>query len=71
MPATATGQEPAPVPCAEASVPPAGDLTTEQWAGRACYACGRPLTTGAVYRGWARGRLGAHSLDAEVWACPQ
>ncbi|WP_176732648.1 hypothetical protein [Streptomyces sp. MnatMP-M17] len=51
-------------------IPPAGDLSTEQWAGRACYACGQPLTTGAVYCGWARGRAGVHVLDAEVWACP-
>ncbi|WP_157877413.1 hypothetical protein [Streptomyces odonnellii] len=59
------------VPCAEAPIPPAGDLSTEAWAGRACYACGRPLTSGAVYRGWARGRSGVHVLDAEVWACPR
>lgn len=38
-------------------------------AGRACYACGKRLTSGAVYWDWARGRLGAHVLDTEVWAC--
>ncbi|MGW2562224.1 hypothetical protein ACWCXB_23805 [Streptomyces sp. NPDC001514] len=68
---------PAPAPekastriCRYQPVPGARQLSWEQAAGRACVTCGRPLTTGAVYMGWARGRDGAHSLDCEVWACP-
>ncbi|WCD86374.1 hypothetical protein KPP03845_102720 [Streptomyces xanthophaeus] len=45
-------------------------LTWEQRAGRACGACGKPLSHGAVSRGWVRGRHGAHVLDVELWVCP-
>ncbi|MGW4030730.1 hypothetical protein ACWEFL_15655 [Streptomyces sp. NPDC004838] len=51
-------------------MPPVEDLTWRAYQGYDCYACGRRLTTGAVYRGWARGQSGAHKLDTEVWACP-
>lgn len=56
--------------CRLAPIPPVEDLTWEQSAGRACYACGRPLMHGAISGGWAVGRLGAHALNVEVWACP-
>ncbi|MGW8954694.1 hypothetical protein [Streptomyces sp. NPDC055709] len=51
-------------------MPTAQELNWEQYAGRACCACGKQLTTGAVPRGIARGRQGAYVLDVEVWACP-
>lgn len=61
---------PTALPCRERPVPTAQALSWEQYAGRACCACGKPLTTGAVHRGVARGRQGAHVLDVEVWTCP-
>jgi hypothetical protein len=45
-------------------------LSHDQYLGRACVACGRQLTTGAVPRGVIPGRQGAHVLDVEVWSCP-
>lgn len=56
--------------CRFAMVPPAGDLGWEQYAGRACFACGKPLMHGAVLCGKARGRQGAVVLDVDVWSCP-
>lgn len=56
--------------CRNQPVPDAGDLSWEQYAGRACFACGRQLTVGAVSCGRATGRQGAHVLDVEVWSCP-
>ncbi|MGW7366459.1 hypothetical protein ACWGI8_24245 [Streptomyces sp. NPDC054841] len=56
--------------CRKAPVPAAQALSWEQYAGRSCVACGKPLTTGAIWCGVARGRQGAHVLDTEVWACP-
>ena len=56
--------------CRHQPVPPAGSLNYEQYAGRACFACGKQLTVGAVSCGRATGRQGAHKLDVEVWACP-
>lgn len=56
--------------CRRQPVPEAGDLSWEQYAGRACFACGKQLTVGAVSCGRATGRLGVHVLDVEVWACP-
>ncbi|MFI5755603.1 hypothetical protein [Streptomyces sp. NPDC051569] len=62
---------PAPLrPCSETPIPPVGELDSEQYAGRACYACGTSLWRGAEYGGWARGFAGVHNLDTEVWACP-
>ncbi|MFI1472016.1 hypothetical protein [Streptomyces wuyuanensis] len=58
------------LPCRERPIPTAQALSHEQYAGRACCACGKQLTTGAVHRGVARGRQGAHVLDVEVWSCP-
>jgi hypothetical protein len=54
-------------------LPAAGDLSWEQYAGRACVCCGMPLTVGALSVGIARGREGVHVLDIEVYAglrCP-
>jgi len=56
--------------CVEAPLPEFQDLTGEQARGRACVACGKPLTAGAVYRGVVLGREGAYVLDADVWCCP-
>ncbi|MFF3873258.1 hypothetical protein [Streptomyces sp. NPDC001978] len=50
--------------------PPTSDLSYEQYAGRACCWCGKQLQHGAVSAGIARGRMGAHVLDVEVYACP-
>lgn len=56
--------------CQDAPVPPAGDLSYDAYYGWACYACGKPLTAGAVLRGRAEGRQGKCVLDVDVWACP-
>lgn len=56
--------------CRDAPIPPATALNDEQYAGRSCFACGKPLTHGAISCGWAVGRSGVHILDVEVWACP-
>lgn len=53
-----------------AGLPPTSQLTYEQYSGRACCWCARPLTTGAVSAGISRGRHAAHILDTEVYACP-
>jgi hypothetical protein len=62
---TATG-----LACREAPIPPAGDLSWEAYAGRACYACEKQLTVGAVLVGRAEGRDGVHVYDTDVYACP-
>ncbi|MEV4329593.1 hypothetical protein AB0K02_03490 [Streptomyces sp. NPDC049597] len=59
-----------PARCADVPIPPAAALSWEAYAGRACYACGKPLTTGAVFVGRATGQQGAHVLDTDVYACP-
>jgi hypothetical protein len=51
-------------------LPAARDLTRAQHDGHACVWCGKPLWRGAVSAGIARGRSGAHTLDVEVYACP-
>ncbi|NWF31277.1 hypothetical protein HW130_34490 [Streptomyces sp. PKU-EA00015] len=56
--------------CRNTDIPPAAALSWEAYAGRACYACGKALTTGAVLVGRAKGRQGAHVLDTDVYACP-
>ncbi|MEU4498894.1 hypothetical protein AB0F96_37000 [Streptomyces sp. NPDC023998] len=58
----------------ELVLPAAGDLSWEQYSGRACVWCDRPITRGGRSVGIARGRMGAHVLDIEVYAgpcCPQ
>ncbi|WP_338671468.1 hypothetical protein V1460_00575 [Streptomyces sp. SCSIO 30461] len=57
-------------PCREQPVPPVSELNWNQYKGRACFACGKALTVGAVNPGRARGRQGVHVLDVDVWACP-
>lgn len=50
--------------------PPAAiELNYEQYSGRACCWCGTRLWRGAVSAGIARGSIGAHVLDIEVYAC--
>lgn len=56
--------------CREMPIPAAGDLSWEAYAGRACYACGKRLTTGAIHVGRAVGHSGVHVLDTDVYACP-
>lgn len=55
---------------ARVELPPVEQLTYGQYNGLACVWCGTKLTTGAVSAGMARGQLGAHILDTEVYACP-
>jgi len=50
--------------------PPATDLDGEQYSGRACVWCSKPLWRGAVSAGISRGKVGAIVLDNEVYACP-
>jgi hypothetical protein len=59
-----------PKPCRTQPIPPVRELSTEAYAGRACFACGRQLTRGAVFVGRAVGRQGVHVLDTDVYACP-
>ncbi|MCX5078998.1 hypothetical protein OG321_42130 [Streptomyces sp. NBC_00424] len=56
--------------CADTPLPPAQGLPWDVGMGRACVACGKKLTVGAVSRGKVSGRQGVHSIDTEVWACP-
>ncbi|MDQ0992148.1 hypothetical protein [Streptomyces sp. V3I7] len=52
-------------------LPSALDLTRPQHSGWACVWCGKSLLeTGGTSAGIARGSLGAHVLDIEVYACP-
>lgn len=54
----------------ERQLPDAAELTWAQHQGFACVWCQRRLTTGAVSAGVARGRIGAHVLDIEVYEGP-
>ncbi|MGW3724132.1 hypothetical protein [Streptomyces sp. NPDC000851] len=45
-------------------------MTQAQYSGWACCWCGRSLREGGVSAGIARGRIAAHVLDIEVYACP-
>lgn len=56
--------------CRTVPIPPVSALSWEAYAGRACYACDKPLTRGAVLVGRAVGRQGVHVLDTDVYACP-
>ena len=49
--------------------PPATDLTRAQYDGWACCWCGGSLWEGARSAGVARGSVGAHVLDIEVYEC--
>ncbi|WP_254878590.1 hypothetical protein [Streptomyces sp. NA04227] len=57
---------------ARLKLPSADDLTYAQHQGWACCLCGKSLWTkvGGVSVGRARGGVGAHSFDIEVYACP-
>lgn len=59
-----------PARCCDKPIPPAADLSWEQYAGRACYACGRLFNRGAILAGRAEGWQGVHVLDTDVYACP-
>jgi hypothetical protein len=52
-------------------LPPVEQLSYGQYNGLSCVWCGTKLTTGAVSAGTARGQMGAHILDTEVYACPE
>ncbi|PNG21406.1 hypothetical protein [Streptomyces cahuitamycinicus] len=49
--------------------PAATELTRAQHDGWACCWCGKSLMSGGVSAGISRGRMGAHALDIEVYAC--
>ncbi|MET9508931.1 hypothetical protein ABZX62_10715 [Streptomyces flavidovirens] len=69
-PAAKVATKPVRSRCRCKKIPPAPKLSYEAYAGRACYACGRALTTGAVLVGRATGHEGVHVLDVDVYACP-
>lgn len=52
------------------ALPGVEELTRLQFDGWACVWCGASLGKGAVSAGRAEGRLGAHDLSIEVYACP-
>jgi hypothetical protein len=56
--------------CRDVPIPSPFDLSWEAYAGRACYACDKKLTTGAIHVGRAVGRDGAHDHSTDVYACP-
>ncbi|MFD3777369.1 hypothetical protein [Streptomyces sp. NPDC058612] len=56
--------------CQDAPLPSVDRCTWDQTAGRACIACGRQLTTGAVPRGSVSTTVGARVIAYEVWSCP-
>lgn len=52
------------------TLPPVRALTRAQHDGWACCWCGRSLfRCGGISAGIARGHMGAHVLDIEVYAC--
>jgi hypothetical protein len=53
-------------------LPSALDLTRPQFDGWACVWCGIPLMgmEGVTSAGRAEGRMGAHDMGVEVYACP-
>ncbi|MFJ7203121.1 hypothetical protein ACIQWR_06250 [Streptomyces sp. NPDC098789] len=59
-----------PTPCKEAPLPPVGHLATEQLQGRACAACGAPLSTDRAYRGAVVVQQDGYGLDFDLWCCP-
>ena len=50
-------------------LPPAMELSRAQFDGWACVYCAATLDKGAVSAGRAEGRVGAHDLSIEVYAC--
>ncbi|MGW0751988.1 hypothetical protein [Streptomyces sp. NPDC002587] len=61
---------PTAVACLTVAVPPPSRLSWEQIRGRACVACGEPLTGSRVHRGVVVEREGAMLLDFDVYSCP-
>ncbi|MGW6834872.1 hypothetical protein ACWGCI_15870 [Streptomyces sp. NPDC054949] len=57
--------------CPNTPLPPAQGLPWAVGVGRACFACGRKPTAGAVSRGKISSRPGVHNTDNEVRACPR
>ena len=53
-----------------AKLPPATQLTGAQYNGWACCWCGTVLKNDAVPAGRAQGRIGAHDMSIDVYACP-
>jgi hypothetical protein len=51
-------------------LPQVSVLSYWQYKGWDCVWCGKRLNKGAVSAGIAQGDNGAHSLDTEVFACP-
>lgn len=51
-------------------LPLATELSRAQFDGWACVFCRAKLGKGAVSAGRAEGRVGAHDLSIEVYACP-
>lgn len=51
--------------------PPTDELNRAQYSGWACCWCDKSLlgVSGVISAGVAKGRMGAHVLDAEVFAC--
>jgi hypothetical protein len=52
------------------TLPSALDLTPAQYSGWACCLCGASLRNGGAPAGRARGSIGAHVLDVDVYRCP-
>lgn len=52
-------------------LPQVSVLSYWQYKGWDCVWCGKRLSKGAVSAGIAQGDNGAHSLDTEVFACPE
>jgi hypothetical protein len=51
-------------------LPNAARLTRGQHSGWNCVLCHARLTRGAVCAGRAEGRIGAHDMGIDVYACP-
>jgi hypothetical protein len=51
-------------------LPDAVTLTRAQHSGWACCFCGASLAAGGVLAGRAEGRMGAHDMSVDVYACP-
>lgn len=50
--------------------PPATELNLAQYSGWACCWCTASLQNGGVPAGRAVGKVGAHDLSVDVYACP-
>jgi hypothetical protein len=50
-------------------LPPATSLTRPQYDGWACIWCGASIKDGGIPAGRAQGRIGAHDMSVNVYAC--